>query len=135
MMKSNTEIKDILYTILKESELYREIASRGGNVYTDARPTNSGKEDITILILDSLAGGDSQEFVPNINIYVPDIARDKQMIEDTTRIRHLSRLAIDLFEDCTASEYQFTLESQPVFKVNGADEHCINNRLTFKHLK
>ena len=134
-MKSNTEIKDILYTILKESELYREVASRGGDVYTDARPTNSGKEDITILILDSLAGGDSQEFVPNINTYVPDVERNKQMIEDTPRIRHLSRLAISLFENYTTSDYQFSLENQPVFKVNGAEEHCINNRLTFKHLK
>lgn len=134
-MKSNTEIKDILYAILKESELYREVASRGGDVYTDARPTNSGKEDITILILDSLAGGDSQEFVPNVNIYVPDVERNKQMIEDTPRIRHLSRLAISLFEEYTTSDYQFSLENQPVFKVNGAEEHCINNRLTFKYLK
>lgn len=134
-MKSNTEIKDILFSILKGSELHREVLSRGGDIYTDARPTNSGKEDITILVLDGLVGGDSQELVLNINCYVPDVHRGKQLVEDTVRVRRLSRLAINLLEDYTTSDYQFHIEKQQVYKVNGADEHCINNRLLITHLK
>lgn len=74
-MKSDAEITDILYSILKGSDLHREVLSRGGKLYTDERPKNSGKEDITILVLDNLVGGDSQENVVNINIYVPEIGR------------------------------------------------------------
>ena len=64
-MKSDAEITDILYSILKWSDLHREVLSRGGKLYTDERPKNSGKEDITILVLDNLVGGDSQENVVN----------------------------------------------------------------------
>lgn len=134
-MKSNTEIKDILFSILKGSELHREVKSRGGEIYTDARPTNSGKEDITILVLDGLVGGDSQELVLNINCYVPDVHRGKQLVEDTSRVRHLSRLAINLLEDYTTCDYRFHIEKQQVFKVKGADEHCINTRLLFTYQK
>ena len=134
-MKSVTEIQDILYSILNGSDLHREIQSRGGAIYTDERPMNSGKEDITILPLDGLVGGDTQELVLNINIYVRDIPRDNQMIIDKPRIRHLSRLAISLLEEYVMSDYQFHIEKQPVFKVDGADEHCINNRILFTLLK
>lgn len=134
-MKSNTEIKDILFSILKGSELHREVKSRGGDIYTDARPTNSGKEDITILVLDGLVGGDSQELVLNINCYIPDVHRGKQLVEDTPRVRRLSRLAINLLEDYTTCDYRFHIEKQQVYKVNGADEHCINNRLLLTYQK
>ena len=130
-MKSDAEITDILYSILKGSDLHREVLSRGGKLYTDERPKNSGKEDITILVLDNLVGGDSQENVVNINIYVPDTPRDNQMIIDKPRVRILSRL----LEEYTVSDYRFSIEKQKVYKVNGADEHCINNRLSFTHLK
>ena len=130
-MKSDAEITDILYSILNGSDLHREVLSHGGKLYTDERPKNSGKEDITILILDGLVGGDSQENVVNINIYVPDTPRDNQMIIDKPRVRILSRLAINLLEEY----YRFSIEKQTVYKVNGADEHCINNRLSFTHLK
>ena len=132
-MKSDAEITDILYSILKGSDLHREVLSHGGKLYTDERPKNSGKEDITILVLDNLVGGDSQENVVNIN--VPDTPRDNQMIIDKPRVRILSRLAINLLEEYTVSDYRFSIEKQKVYKVNGADEHCINNRLSFTHLK
>lgn len=134
-MKSDAEITDILYSILNNSDLYNEVKSRGGDLYADERPTNSRKEDITISVLDGLVGKDSQENVVNINIYVPDVPRDNQMIIDKPRVRNLSRLAINLLEEFTVSEYRFFIEKQKVYKVNGADEHCINNRLSFTHLK
>lgn len=134
-MKSVTEIQDILYSILDGSDLHREIQSRGGVIYTDERPMNSGKEDITILPHDDLVGGNTQEFVFNINIYVRDTPRDNQMIIDKPRVRYLSRLAISLLEEYVASDYHFHIEKQPVFKVNGADEHCINNRILFTQSK
>lgn len=111
-MKSDAEITDILYSILKGSDLHREVLSHGGKLYTDERPKNSGKEDITILILDGLVGGDSQENVVNINIYVPDTPRDNQMIIDKPRVRILSRLAINLLEEYTVSDYRFSIENR-----------------------
>lgn len=134
-MKSDAEITDILYSILNKSDLHKAIKSRGGDLYSDERPANSRKEDITISVLDGLVGDYSQENVVNINIYVPDVPRNNQMIIDKQRVRTLSRLAIDLLEEFIVSEYRFFIEKQKVYKVNGADEHCINNRLSFKHLK
>ena len=134
-MKSDAEITDILYSILNKSDLHNEVKYRGGDLYTDERPTNSRKEDITISVLDGLVGNDSQESVVNINIYVPDVPRDNQMIIDKPRVRNLSRLAINLLEEFTVSDYRFFIEKQKVYKVNGTDEHCINNRLSFTCLK
>lgn len=134
-MKSEAEITDIIYSILKGSDLHRAVKSRGGELYTDERPENSGKEDMTISILDNLVAGDYQNFIVNVNIYVPDNPRDRQLIIDKPRVRFLSRLAINLLEEYTASDYRFFCEKQKVYKVNGADEHCINNRLSLTLLK
>ncbi len=131
-MKSTTEIVDILYSIINGSSLHNECKARGGIIYTDdSRVANSGTEDITIYVLDDLVGGDSQEFVVNVNVYVPDV----QNIIDKPRVRQLSRLAIDLFEEFVVSDYQFSLQSQPVMRQEGTTEHCINNKLILTHLK
>ncbi len=135
-MKSTTEIVDILYQHLNGSALHDEIKASKGVIYTDnSRTVGSGKEDITIAMLSDLAGSESQEFIANVNIYVPDSTMKTQRIINKSRVRRLSRVAIDTLEEFVASDYRFSLQQQPVFKVDGADEHCINNRLVITYLR
>lgn len=127
-MKSDIELKDFLYTFIKGSALELAVAANGGELYKDQRPTNSGKEDIVISVLDGL-NGQIQNAVINVNIYVPDVSRNVDKIENTPRIRILSRVAIELLETSNDGECRFHIEKQTCFKVEGADEHCINNKI------
>jgi hypothetical protein len=135
-MKTQREIVDILYQFVRGSSLHQEVMKNGGVIYTDdKRQANSGTEDITIFILDSLVGGDSQEFVANVNVYFKENRDGDLGFVNTTRERALSRISADVFEEFVASEYRFELSSQKIFKVDGANEYCINNKLIITHLR
>lgn len=129
-MLSDIDIKDILYVVIKDSPLEAAVVSKGGKLYKDERPTNSTKEDIIISVLDGL-NGQYQTSVPYVNIYVPDVKRGDDYIENTQRLRELSRLASQLLEKHVGNEFRFEIEKQKCIKVNGAKEHCITNRLLF----
>lgn len=127
-MKSDIEIKDILYQIIKGSSLELAIT---GELYKNQRPTDSDKEDIVISVLDGLVG-QIQSSVINVNIYVRDVARGDDMIENEPRVRELSRLAISTLEDVSGGEYRFSIEKQQCLKVEGIQEHCINNKINLQ---
>lgn len=127
-MKSDIEIKDILYQIIKGSSLELAIT---GELYKNQRPTDSDKEDIVISVLDGLVG-QIQSSVINVNIYVRDVARGEDMIENEPRVRELSRLAISTLEDVSGGEYRFSIEKQQCLKVEGIQEHCINNKINLQ---
>lgn len=133
-MKTDEEIKDIIYSLINGSELHKEAESKGGDLYTDQRPTNSGKEDIVISVLTGLNMGDTQEIIVNVNYYVPDITRASDTVENRQRIRRLSRIAMDLFERYVSASFLFAIESQTVLKVDEVSEHCINNRISLTHI-
>lgn len=127
-MKSNIEIKDFFYALLHDSALKQAVATNGGELYRDQRPTNSGKEDIVIAVLDGLSG-QIQTAVIEVNVYVPDVSRGDDKIEDTLRLRTLARMAIEQLENFNDGEYCFNIEKQTCFKVDGVDEHCINTQI------
>lgn len=127
-MKSDAQIKSIFYSLLNNSELSETIS---GRVCKISRPKNSDKEDITINILDG-SNGQFQEAVVNINIYVPDAQYEDDAFDaDEIRIRELSDLSIRLIDGYVTGEYKMNIEKQPVFKVEGVNQHCINNRVLF----
>lgn len=132
-MKSNAEVKDLVFALIKGSNLERAIAIIGGALYKDQRPTNSDKEDIVISVLDGL-NGEFQELILNVNIYVHDLDRDNDKVENAPRIRQLSKLAIDLLEEYYSDDCRLKIEKQLVFKVEGVDEHCINNKILFTQI-
>lgn len=129
-MKTDEEIKDDIYHIIKGSELERSVS---GVLRKTRRPKDSDKEDIVISILEN-GHGQIQESVVNVNIYVADNVRDGQADEDTIRCRLLSRISADLLEVGRGSGFRFILEKQRVMPVNGKDEHFINNRLLYKQV-
>ena len=129
-MKSDIEIKDDIYQIIKGSTLEKAVT---GKLKKTRRPANSNKEDIVISILENGSGQVQEAFV-NVNIYVSDVVRDGQAEENSSRLRQLCKLATELLEVQRGEDYRFTLDKQRVMEVNGKNEHFINNKLLYKQV-
>ena len=129
-MKSDIEIKDDIYQIIKGSTLEKAVT---GKLKKTRRPANSNKEDIVISILENGSGQVQEAFV-NVNIYVSDDVRDGQAEENSSRLRQLCKLATELLEVPRGEDYRFTLDKQRVMEVNGKNEHFINNKLLYKQV-
>ena len=127
-MKSDIEIKDDIYQIIKGSTLEKAVT---GKLKKTRRPANSNKEDIVISILENGSGQVQEAFV-NVNIYVSDDVRDGQAEENSSRLRQLCKLATELLEVQRGEDYRFTLDR--VMEVNGKNEHFINNKLLYKQV-
>lgn len=127
-MKTDIEIKDDIYNIILESELYEVVT---GILSKTVRPTDSDKEDIVISILAN-NNGQLQECFVNVNIYVKDIKRVNYWEEDTPRLRNLCKLSEELFEVVNRGEFRVTLDSQRIFNVDENKEHMINNKLLYR---
>ena len=128
-MKSDIEIKDILYAIIKGSTLEGAV---NGELYKDSRPTDSGKEDIVISVLEG-DNGLYQQMVVNVNIYTQDLKRGTDNIENSVKIRSFSRLAIDLLDGCITEKYRITVKKQNTFKVKDISEHATNIQLSLTY--
>lgn len=129
MIHTDIDIKDDLYLWVSASDLAGMVS---GSVYKDSRPLNSGKEDITIAVIARDAGLQIQEATVNVNIYVPDIRRGRETVEDSARLRVLCAASAGLFEYRHTGDAIVSLASQEVFKANGIDWHVINNRLRIR---
>ena len=129
-MKSDIEIKDDIYQIIKGSTLEKAVT---GKLKKTRHPANSNKEDIVISILENGSGQVQEAFV-NVNIYVSDDVRDGQAEENSSRLRQLCKLATELLEVQRGEDYRFTLDKQRVMEVNGKNEHFINNKLLYKQV-
>lgn len=130
MIRTDIDIKDALWSWISGSSLAGEVS---GGVYKDKRPLNSSKEDIVIAVIARDAGAQVQRATANVNIYVADIRRGQEAIEDTARLRVLCGEAADLFGYRHEGDAIYELDSQEVMEVAGADWHVINNRLTIRY--
>lgn len=130
MIRTDIDIKDDIYKWLKGSAL-AELVS--GGLYKDSRPLNSEREDITIAVLARDAGPQMQEATVNVNVYVPDIRRGQEAIEDSARLREVARVAAEVTEYHFFGDGIYTLSSQEILKANGADWHIVNNRLRVQY--
>ena len=129
-MKSDIEIKDDIYKVIKGSALENTVT---GKLKKTKRPVNSDKEDIVISILDNGSGQIQEAFV-NVNIYVPDDMRDGQAEEQSIRLRELCKMSYELLFNCRGNGFRVDSSGskQRVLEVNGKDEHFINNKLLYK---
>lgn len=126
-MKTDIDIKDDIYLFIKGSTLDYEAT---GKLSKTVRPAGSDLEDIVISILANQNGQIQEAFV-NVNIYVKDVNRNKQYEENTIRLRTLANLAENLLKVGRGNDYRFILDSQRIFKVEGKNEHFINNKLLY----
>lgn len=126
-MKSDIEIKDAIYNIIKGSALEKAVT---GKLSKTKRPVNSDKEDIVISMLDN-SSGQMQEAFANVNIYIPDYTRDGQAEENTIRLRELCKMSYELLFYCRGNGFRVDSSGskQRVLEVNGKQEHFINNKL------
>ena len=123
------ELKDKIYLLLRAKGLHEEIS---GRIYKEPRPENSLLEDVEISILDSSAR-QVQDFTVNVNVFVPDVHRGDEMIEDTPRLRPLCRVFSNALESNVFDGFRIVLEKQDVYKVRDRDIHAINNRLNVSY--
>lgn len=130
-MKTDIDIKDDLYSYIKGSDLAKEVT---GRIEKTERRTDSTLEDILISVDENENGG-IQSALCTVNIYVADLLRDNQYIEDTIRLRELCAKAKTLFEVAHYNDARFYLTAQRVKKVDGVNEHRIENKIIYKHCK
>lgn len=130
MIRTDIDIKDDIVAWLEDSNLVKALS---GNIYKDKRPLNSKAEDIIIAIIARDADTQIQLATANINIYIPDIRRGQEAVEDTPRLRTVATLAAQQLEYFHFGDGIFSLQSQEVMEANGIDWHIINNRLNIKY--
>lgn len=129
-MKTDEEIKDDIYALLKGSDLEAAVS---GELRKTQRQKDSDAEDIIISVLDSNVA-QWQMATVNVNIYVPDIHYNNGADEDCPRLRELSRMAAQILQSGNKDDFKYKLVRQRVFKNEAKDEHFINNRVEYRHL-
>lgn len=130
-MKTDIDIKDDLFMYIKGSNLEKAVT---GRIEKTERRTDSTLEDILISVDENENGG-IQSALCTVNIYVADLLRENQYIEDTIRLRELCAKAKALFEVAHFNDARFYLTAQRVKKVEGVNEHRIENKIIYKHCK
>lgn len=131
-MKTDIDIKDDVYQFIIGSKLSSAVS---GKVDKTSRPTDSKKEDVIISIEEN-RNDEIQAAIVSVNIYVADLLRNNQYIENTIRLRQLCSIAKEVLEVGHINEARFVLQSQRVKPVRGSDnEHYIENKLLYKHCK
>ena len=128
-MITEIDVKDMVYRFLTTAGIGSAIS---GQIYKDKRPANSTLEDVEISVLASSVD-QIQQFIVNVNVFVRDLKRENEMVEDTKRIRTLSTTFMSALEYSVFDGYILALDSQHVEKIVDTDIHAINNRLNIKY--
>jgi len=134
MISTDNDIKDLVYMLLQNSQLKAEVT---GQIIKVSRNPASTNEDVVISVLANDNPRQIQSAYVNVNIYVKDVdfqqGGEKYKVENTARTKELSRIFADMFEKAIIGEsYRLTLDRQRVIAVEGANEHCVNNRLLYQ---
>lgn len=132
-MKTEIDIKDDIYRHLKDSALVRQTSGR--LIKVGHRPLDARGEDIVISVLESDMTSERQEALVQINVYVADqITPSGESVEDTARLRTLSRLAGEALNRVWGEGYRFTLQKQRIHRVAERREHCIASRVLYQYI-
>lgn len=127
-MYSDIEIKDIFYSLLKDSELVAEV---NGTLRKRKRPLNSRKEDVCIYIAaNEMINTQTQNATIYVRVYVPMQKEGKQLDENDKRLRQLCELSKGLSE-YNGGDFRFTMSSQKVIETEDGEENFIINIYNF----
>ena len=129
MMITEIDVKDMVCQFLYSAGLDEAVS---GKIYKDQRPANSTLEDVEVSVITSSVD-QIQRFFVNVNVFVPDIKRDNEMVENTKRIRTLCETFMNALEYSVFDCFILSLETQHVMKIVDADIHAINNRLNIQY--
>lgn len=126
-MKSDGAIKTDVYKHISQSGFMKVV---NGVLSKTIRPRNSHKEDVVISILAN-EGTQQQTAILNVNIYIQDINRCGQLIENTIRQDEICEKSWKLLETFRTDEYSAHAIAQRVYSVESG-EHVINNQVEYK---
>lgn len=132
MMKSNIDLEDELYAIIKDSPLAKAV---DGDIYQgpDERPDNSQLEDIEIIVIGN-QNGDIQTSTINVNVYCRDERDGNKWRRNKPRLRTIARLGIGMFKKAINTEgYRITLESQGTYPEHQVNQHYVNFKLNYEY--
>jgi hypothetical protein len=129
-VKSDIDIKDDVYMLLKDSELMKQVS---GSLSKTKRPNGSTKEDVVISVLANQFA-QSQEAYVNVNIYVAEVSWDNQYIENSSRLRTLCDISKEILSSVHGDGYWIKLTEQRTMEVEATNETLINNKLLYKKI-
>jgi len=133
MIKAAEIIEQDLFVEIKQSDLGKAI---NGAVYRDEmRPDNSQKEDCIVKFVSGL-DGQIQRGILVLNVYVPDIKiKSGKMVVNKTRIAELENLIISFVEQCTSTEYLYSLDATPIsLAETDIQQHFIYARIAYRRI-
>ena len=125
-MRTDIDIKDDVYRFIKDSALHSII---NGDIYKTVR-TNPALEDIVISVIAN-TNQELQEAIVYVNIYIQDVLRGNEFIENTPRLREICRLSADMLKVGKIGDARISLQEQRVLSAE-TNEHVVSNRLLYK---
>lgn len=130
-MTTTEDIIDILFSRADGSALKTAVT---GSICKRKRDGNSRLEDVVINCLPAL-NTELQNVIANVNIHVPDIVVSVNGQDDrqpnSARLKELAAIAVPVFTDVWADEYNYTVQQQHVLEDREAGDHYINLRIEF----
>lgn len=133
-MKTSFDIDKIVYKLLSgSSELKSTIT--GGVYYSNDRPDGSNKEDVVINTITM-----TQDYLPqlatsNVNIYVADITRRIDGVEQAKpnheRLAKLTKIVLDVLRSARVEGLKLIPESQSVLNDTTVKQHFCNIRIAW----
>jgi hypothetical protein len=135
-MITSFDTDDILFQVLNGSDELK--AAIAGGIYTDDRPLNSEKEDITVNTI-TVTGNHPQQGTSNVNIHVTDlklkIRGQEQRMANRERLRRITDMVIRVLEAARVEGLIFWVSNQTTIKEPDIDQHYTNLRIEFNICK
>ena len=131
-MRTSDDISTSIYRYVTASPLRDAIT---GSIYNGVdRPHNADREDIVVKVIANITAQKQLASV-NVNVYVPDILRGVDYVQDGDRLPYLERMSIDVLERFFTEEGALVvMESQTTMPSISGREHVINNNLNYQFI-
>ena len=132
-MKTESDIRDDLYTYINSSELKKDISGKIFK-YEEERPEKSMAEDIIIALPTETPFNDIQEVIVMIRLYVKDLFDSINQIyrADSIRLKELENICKETFLAFRTGDARCVAENIKTFKSDSTHEHCIVSRINYK---
>lgn len=132
-MKTTFDIENIIIHILSQSSVKKEIS--GGMYHQGDRPDNSTKEDIVVNTIAMSQDNLPQIATTNVNIYVQDVLRRIDGVEQTKpnnkRIGELTALVLGVIREARVDGMMIRIDNQTVLQEKSVNQHFCNIRLSW----
>ncbi len=114
-IKTETEIEKDFYHFVSDSPIASAI---GGQVLRDGMRKRNAKTEDAVVIFNAGLGGDIQDGVVVLNVFVPKkpFGKDTEPVKDIGRVDTLERVIRDWLDDFNVPEYLLPENEQPTIQ-------------------